>query len=679
MPSRSSSSSPTTPTALIAHITSSPDLSSSSSHHHHQLLLKSLRKLKNQIIGNRTKKLAFLKLGAVPAVVHILRAVEAETGGDGAEELVGIVVQAAAVIGSFACGVEDGARAVVEAGGFEVLYRLLKHWDAKVVNACARSLKMIYMSKLAPKYDFSKQDSLDFLLSLLNSKSESVTGLGASIITQSCQRGLEQVALCEIGVLKKLQKLLGGSVNQRDACLESLATLIKSNPVVTRMFVEADGGSGLSGITQLLNNRYPRGRLLACMCLSAVWNTSPSYLKDVRLKRRLIGILLELLSEPGQVGDESPFAFARLIDGNEEAQRLAFESGAVENFCSLLKEGSLPAKRIEGIFLALAELCAKLRLCRSKILSLKEPDLVRDALSHDSSEVRIAACICLRNVSRSAKSLCEGLFLNKMIMIALIRLLDEFSAVQVAALSAISNIVVNFAAHKSIFIQYGGAKQLIDLSGSMDSTVRLNAVRALKNLVFLVDRKSKEAISSELTASFLSSLICDAEPLIQEQALGFLRNLVDGSSESIDYVFSEDGVILQVVARQLRRSIITEIYIQGMYAFSNVATGKELHKEAVLHQLISSYDCGQSILFKFLQNNNNQLRTAAVWSVINLTHPSSPGASSRVARLRNAGIYSQLKQMLQDPCLDVKLLHNRELQDYLQGDHQSNAEWTYTA
>lgn len=56
----------------------------------------------------------------------------------------------------------------------------------------------------------------------------------------------------------------------------------------------------------------------------------------------------------------------------------------------------------------------------------------------------------------------------------------------------------------------------------------------------------------------------DAEFSVQEQALAFLRNLVDGCVESIDYIFAEDGIILNAVGRQLRRSymkseIITQV------------------------------------------------------------------------------------------------------------------------
>lgn len=79
---------------------------------------------------------------------------------------------------------------------------------------------------------------------------------------------------------------------------------------------------------------------------------------------------------------------------------------------------------------------------------------------------------------------------------------------QASALDAISNIVVDFLAHKTMFMQCGGVKQLVQLSKSMDSTIRVKAVCALRNLTFLVNDKCKEEILSELTQLTLRSLIC---------------------------------------------------------------------------------------------------------------------------------------------------------------------------
>lgn len=618
-----------------------------------EVKFKALRELKNQIIGNRTKKLSYVKLGAVPAVVSALSS-SADAG-----DFAGLV-QASAVIGSFACGLEAGVRAVLDAGALSLLFRLISHHsDHKVVDAVARSLRMIYRSKLAPKYDLVQKENIDFLLSLLNSKSENLTGLGASIITHSCQTTIDQKALCEAGVLKKLLSLLEGSLNQRDASLESLSTIIRSNPDVSSEFMEADSGRAFRTICELTKDRYPRTRLLASMCLIAMWNTSPSYPQDAGLRTKLILVLLELLDEPGQVGDEAPFALSSLVARKEDLQKLAFEAGFVDRLSNHLRKGPLQAKRVQGIFLALAEVCSKLEACRSRLLSLEILKLIAEALTHESSEVRVAACICLQSVSRSVKSLSAGLFLNEMLVIPLLQLLNGASAsasVQVAALRAISNIVVEFTTRKSTFVQCGGVKQLVHLAKSMDPTIRLNAVWVLRNLVFLADNRCKEEILLELTPSTLSSLICDPEPPVQQQALGFVRNLVDGSIDSIGFIFTEEAIILHAVGRQLRSTSKDEVCVQGMYVLGNVASGNEFHKESVLQQLLPSADSyNQCVLVKFLRSSDNGLRTAAAWTVVNLTFHGCPGAYRRLVKLRNAGVYSQIKNMTSDPCLDVKL------------------------
>lgn len=130
MPSSASASpsSSNRPEDLIHRLTS-PSCSS-------ETKLKSLRELKNQIIGNPTKKLLYIKLGAVPSVVSILSsAVSAAASGGGAEvaEVDSLLVQSAAAIGSFACRVDAGVKAVLDAGAFPSLLRLISHRNEKVM------------------------------------------------------------------------------------------------------------------------------------------------------------------------------------------------------------------------------------------------------------------------------------------------------------------------------------------------------------------------------------------------------------------------------------------------------------------------------------------------------------------------------------------------------------------
>lgn len=240
----------------------------------------------------------------------------------------------------------------------------------QVVDAGARSLRMIYQSKLAPKYDFLREKNMDFILSLLNSENETVTGLGASIIIHSCETVAEQKALCHAGVLTKLINLLEGTLSQKDASLESLAAIIKNNEEAASKFV-SESGRALSSVVDLTKDRYPRTRLLACMCLIAVRNTSPCSLQDIGIKTKLVYLLLELLDDPGQVGEEASFVFSSLISEKEDLQKLAFEANAIDKLYDHLQKDSLCPRRFQGELLALAELCSKLEACRSRFLSLK--------------------------------------------------------------------------------------------------------------------------------------------------------------------------------------------------------------------------------------------------------------------------------------------------------------------
>ncbi|XP_056169177.1 uncharacterized protein LOC115678060 isoform X1 [Syzygium oleosum] len=643
MPSASPSASSGRPADLVSRLASSD----------RDVRLRALREVKNQIIGNRTKKLAYIKLGAVPAVAAALAGA---SDGPGPGEACDLLVQSAAALGSFACGVDAGVQAVVDAGALPRLRRLLSSPDEKVVDSGARSLKMIYQSRLAPKYDFLDHHNLEFLLSLLNSKNENVTGLGASIITHSCQTSTEQRALHEAGVVQKLVEFIAGSVSQRDPSLESLTAIIKNNHEVTSKIVEFENGRALNLINKFTIDKSPRTRLLACACLIAVSKTSSRYVEDMGLEIKLIHHLLELLEDPGQVGDEASFALSSLIEEKEDLQKLALEANAINKLCIHLQNGLSCPKRLQGILLALANICSKLEICRSKLLALQAFNLVSDALRHDCTNVRVAACICLRSLSRSVKNLSAGYFMNETVIIPLLQLLHDPSiSAQRAALGAISNIVVDFTKHKSNFIHCGGVKQLVELSMAMDPVVRSHSLWALKNLTFLADSKYKEVVLSELTASSLASLIRDPESAVQEQALALVRNLVDGCLQSIEYVFAENGIILDAMGRQLQYAAKAEIGIQGMYALSNVASGSKVHKDAVMEQLFQHGGMNtQPFIVRFLHSNENQLRTASVWVLLNLT-TFCPGAAGRVLKLRNAGIVSQLKSMANDPCLDVKL------------------------
>lgn len=110
----------------------------------YEIKLKAIREVKNQIIGNRTKKLSYIKLGVAPAVAVALA--EANADSDSGANL---IVQSAAVLGSFACGVDEGVHAVLDTGAFPHLIRLLSVADEKVNSINCRVYFFNYYRSLA--------------------------------------------------------------------------------------------------------------------------------------------------------------------------------------------------------------------------------------------------------------------------------------------------------------------------------------------------------------------------------------------------------------------------------------------------------------------------------------------------------------------------------------------------
>lgn len=102
--------------------------------------LQALRAVKNQVIGNKQKKLAYIQLGAVPQLLAIVSSATDPT----------VVVQASVALGSLACETDDAVREILKHGGVEPLVRALCSEDEAVVTAGARALKLVCQVGGAP-------------------------------------------------------------------------------------------------------------------------------------------------------------------------------------------------------------------------------------------------------------------------------------------------------------------------------------------------------------------------------------------------------------------------------------------------------------------------------------------------------------------------------------------------
>ncbi|CAI7784307.1 unnamed protein product [Closterium sp. NIES-53] len=167
---------------------------------------------------------------------------EGEEGAWGAEE----VQQAAAAVGSLACGLEEGVHAVLAAGAVLPLLRCLLHPHAKVVEAAARSLRLIFQSThVLPRGSTAAGDwlspALSLLPSLLASPNETVAEVAASVAAHCVHSPQQQAALAAAGGLLSLTRLLASSPRCTDAALLALAAAVRGTRQQAAALVGACG------------------------------------------------------------------------------------------------------------------------------------------------------------------------------------------------------------------------------------------------------------------------------------------------------------------------------------------------------------------------------------------------------------------------------------------------------
>ncbi|KAJ3507266.1 hypothetical protein NMY22_g16980 [Coprinellus aureogranulatus] len=109
-----------------------------------------------------------------------------------------------------------------------------------------------------------------------------------------------------------------------------------------------------------------------------------------------------------------------------------------------------------------------------------------------------------------------------------------------AALMCVCNVVLEFSPLKPTFLQQGIMPRLAHLISSSDPTLRLNALWAVKNLVYRSSSESIRDIMGCLGWVRVYDLLHDHDLAIQEQAYGVLRN-VSGDVSGLDMLLREMG------------------------------------------------------------------------------------------------------------------------------------------
>lgn len=349
-------------------------------------------------------------------------------------------------------------------------------------------------------------------------------------------------------------------------------------------------------------------RLAAFCCLAHIIKVHPF---TPRTNECVLSVLAELLDFPGDVQVAAIFALARLLADDTELQMLACEQyDCIDKLAKLLeksKQGQSKsstsesatddhsARLREATLTALAALCFQRDDIRRRLVDYSTPTLlplIVASLSAKQVGIRIAACRLVRAFSRSTSilrtSLVDAGVAAK--LLAILHNEEEEELVKVEATGSVCNLVLNFSPMKQVLLEGGGIDRLVEMANSTYGPSKLNALWALKNVLYSSDASIKAHVMQGLTWTYLSDLAHDSiegEEEIQEQALNIIRNLCSSRESDIDFTFQGFGGgkalfdLIEGVIWQRRNDNVLE---QAAFIIVNIATGSEEHRRLIINR-----------------------------------------------------------------------------------------------
>ncbi|KAF8934070.1 hypothetical protein BGZ58_005957 [Dissophora ornata] len=655
--------------------------------------IKSLRFIKNNIIGNKTKKDLYIQLGIVSRLQDIISARD--------EKESQLKTQAIIVLGSFAFGNEGNILALTSSGVVEPLLNCLNpNGDPKLIEAAARTLNAIYASPKVSRQELFMGNHLNSLVQLLDAYSSGyrvgqevvllhTAELVASILARCCETTDQQMQIAASGAVPLLMRLLASGVSKsQEAALGALAALVKDNSELARRIAQMrldKGERPAPYILRLVRDKSPNMRLAAVTCLTYMNRAGVILEHNSDIMLTVLPMLVKMLQLTGSVQEAAPRVLAHLIWESESMQKAVCDMDAIPKLASIISQMDeednvygivgQKDKLKENSLLALAAISQLKEDCRKQVVEAKVLPHIVAAMSHPSVGVRAAACQCTRSLSRSVMNLRTSL-VDAGIETPLFQLLsDNDPGVLSSATATLCNIVLDVSPMKKSIMDRGIVAKFVHMIGCGNNIVRLNAVWAIKNLVFKAESDVKETVMRQFGYHNLAQLLNDGELAIQEQALNLVRNLACRREQDIDHVFRGlgSGQLLGIIEDKLTWDD-QHLLEHALYVLVNIATGSEYHKQSIMKRpgILRS-------VLGLMSHGSATIRVATIWVIINLTWPDEKiahGVHDRVVLLRSMGVEDRLQSLNADHDLDVRdrvktALHHFHL-DQQQYGHNGN-------
>lgn len=393
-----------------------------------------------------------------------------------------------------------------------------------------------------------------------------------------------------------------------------------------------------------LRSPHPYLQLLASACVASAGPHSD--------RSRALLSLLRICSHPlRHLRTAATLFAASAVHGNPSSQTYAaVEAGALLRIDALL--ATADDEEESAALTLLAELCSLSDEARAAAHALRlTPRLIAlglpiTPLSPPSSSSSSAAALrCLRLLACGAPFLRSALVESGVIPRALLAVPraapSEFSVL----LALLSNVVLDLAPAKRLFIEASGLTLLCPLLQSPTSPPHItrSVLLVLRNLAHGAELAAKLSLLDALPFSHICELIRSLHDEVAEAALALLRNLLhhDGTQVCIKM----DPGLLLTISSLPSHAHSPSLLVQALYVLCNIAASNN-----DLRALLTAHEPALALLSAALASANGPVRVAALWVVQNLTWKQPAHAALCAER----GFAPRIALLRADPLLDVR-------------------------
>ncbi|KAH0826946.1 armadillo-type protein [Lanmaoa asiatica] len=628
-----------------------------------QITTGSLKQLKNTVIGNPSAKLALARDTAfIHSLVDCLN--HPLTSGEPHGSQDDIRVEAAHVISSISYGSEAALASLLRANALQAIVRALSSPQALAIislkSALARALRVvasaIIEAKIALHYLF-EFDCLDIFLPLLADFSTQTSVaiaqlIGAAVRTElhrnaviewlprverqrevKSKRGWERSGVVHVTtrhgawVIRTLIAMIQKKDLKAYAALCALAALALDNPPVAIALtrIPADGTvHPLALVLSLTKSRMTE--ISVTNIIRAQANNHPGMV-DPAAALTVIQVLNRILILPSEVSPKpnqslshtmlSKIFWAALLVRDEKDICLeVYDRGILASVAALVKsitplddpsdwdidESESRVILREAALMAIASIALFDKVIKRDLAdNIQLIPLIRGCLAHKSVGVRVAACQCIRALSRDAAIIRTNLTDSGtgLALYQVFKKEDEDPRVTSTALAVVCNLVNDFSPLRpvssalrtrrrllrrmvdKVMLADGLLPRLMQLAGMEDQDIRVSVLWALKNLLCKSSLATKQMVMTHLGWTHLTELVNDVDCQIQEQAFCILRNLAE-DEEGITLIFSsmEEDLLAGCISTGLESpsELVTR---ETAYFLGNVSNGTRAQQDLI--------------------------------------------------------------------------------------------------